>query len=71
MENIKQKQGFDSQGVTTMRKDQREEEKVSFEFKQKPDEVLEISSTGYGLESVSTDDADAEIKTPPPCCGGL
>mgnify|MGYP005828419409 CR=1 FL=1 len=54
-----------------MRKDQREQEKGSFEFKNKPDEVLEISSTGYGLESVSTGDSDAETKTPPPSCGGL
>lgn len=38
------------------------------------EESLEISSTGYGLESVSTNSGDGSVKQPKqnnPSCGGL
>ncbi|WP_174731528.1 hypothetical protein [Mesobacillus harenae] len=46
------------------------------ELKKQYAEVLEISSTGYGLESVFLDKAEEQqnkqkSSTPPPNCGGL
>jgi hypothetical protein len=50
----------------------RTEEFANLVIKQEEDQVLEISSTGYGLESVSKQGAgNKSISTDKPTCEGL
>ncbi|MFP5114936.1 hypothetical protein ACSU64_21505 [Bacillaceae bacterium C204] len=45
---------------------------TTFNFKRQNEEVLEISSTGYGLESISKENEEKELLEPKnPSCGGL
>jgi len=45
---------------------------TNINFKRQNEEVLEISSTGYGLESISKENEENALQEPKnPSCGGL
>lgn len=47
------------------------EEYANLVIKEENDQVLEISSTGYGLESVSKQESENRTIVDNPSCGGL
>ncbi|MBT2759011.1 hypothetical protein [Mesobacillus foraminis] len=54
-----------------MKKDNLENKENLVSLKHSNEEVLEISSTGYGLESVSKENGEASKENGLPSCGGL
>ncbi|MFS0635957.1 hypothetical protein AB1K84_08625 [Mesobacillus foraminis] len=54
-----------------MKKDNSENKENLVSLKHSNEEVMEISSTGYGLESVSKENRESSKKNGQPSCGGL